>query len=175
MPDLLPPAKLNIFEVRGRPVMLDSDLASLYGVETKALLQQVRRNLARFPEDFMFQLSKEEAKNLRSHFVTSSSTHGGRRTLPYAFTEHGVAMLSSVLRSERAVALNIEIIRAFVAMRTEAVETQELARRLAELEKLTATKFGAHDRRLAEIFAALKALTSAVPKRKHPVGFRLRD
>lgn len=175
MPDLLPQTKLRIFEVRGRPVMLDSDLASLYEVETKALLQQVRRNLARFPEDFMFQLSKEEAENLRSHFVTSSSTHGGRRTLPYAFTEHGVAMLSSVLRSERAVAVNIEVIRVFVAMRTEAAETQELARRLAELEKLATSKLGVHDKHLGEIFAVLRELTSPAPKRKHPIGFRPRD
>lgn len=175
MPELVAEARPRIHEIRGRPVMLDSDLASLYGVETKALLQQVRRNPTRFPEDFMFQLSRREMENLRSQIVTSSSKHGGRRTLPYAFTEHGVAMLSSVLRSERAVAVNIEIIRAFVAMRKEAAATEEMARRLAELERLTTAKFGAYDHHLAEVFTVLRRLTGPPEKRRHPIGFRLRD
>lgn len=117
MTTIIPHTRAKIFEIRGQRVMLDSDLAALYEVETKALLQQVRRNPKRFPRDFMFQLSGREWENLRSQFVTSSSGWGGRRSLPFAFTEHGVAMLSSVLRSEHAVAVNIEIVRAFIAMR----------------------------------------------------------
>jgi hypothetical protein len=115
--NIAPLAKGKILEIRGQRVMIDSDLAALYEVETKALLQQVRRNGKRFPDDFMFRLSAEEWKILRSQTVTSSSGWGGRRSLPFAFTELGVAMLSSVLRSERAIAVNIEIMRAFVALR----------------------------------------------------------
>lgn len=166
-------AKIHL--IRNQRVMVDSDLARLYGVETKALLQQVRRNPTRFPADFMFQLSQAEAKNLRSQIVTSSSAHGGRRTRPYVFTEHGVAMLSSVLRSERAVAVNIEIMRAFVAMRRRTASQNDLGRRVDDLERLTAARFGAHEEHLKEIFAALRQLTAAPSRRKHPVGFRPRD
>ena len=113
----------KILLIRGRKVMLDSDLSDLYGVETKVLIQAVRRNSARFPEDFMFQLNGEEFKNLRSQIVTSS--WGGRRYLPYAFIEHGVAMLSSVLNGERAILVNVEIVRAFVRPR-ERLDTRRL-------------------------------------------------
>jgi ORF6N domain len=134
--------------------MLDADLAALYGVQTKVLVQVVKRNLPRFPEDFMFQLSGEEWADLRSQFVTSSSGHGGRRTAPYAFTEQGVAMLSSVLGSERAIAVNIEIMRAFVRLRDLLVNNKELARRFADLEKRLERKLATHDQPIASILDA---------------------
>jgi hypothetical protein len=126
----------RIYVIRGQRVMLDSDLAELYQVETKALNQAVHRNPARFPEDFMFQLTVEEATSLRSQFVTSNEGRGGRRYLPYAFTELVVAMLSSVLKSERAVQMNIVIMRAFVKMRELLLTNKALSRRI---EQLTAT------------------------------------
>ena len=107
----------RIYLIRDQKVMRDVDLAELYGVSTKRLNEQVRRNQKRFPADFMFQLTKDEAEILRSQFATSSSAHGGRRSLPYVFTEHGVAMLSSVLTSERAIEVNITIMRAFISLR----------------------------------------------------------
>jgi hypothetical protein len=125
----------RIFTIRGLSVLLDTDLAVLYGVSTKALLQAVRRNPERFPFDFTFQLTNQELGILRSQFVTSSSAsgHGGRRVLPYAFTEQGVAMLSSVLRSETAVRVNIEIMRAFVRLRRAAVISGEILKLIEDL------------------------------------------
>ena len=140
----------RIFLVRGQKVMLDADLAELYDVPTKFVNRAVKRNAARFPEDFMFRLTENEAAGLRFHFGTSkrgqpanlkfqtgisSSQHGGRRTLPYAFTEQGVAMLSSVLRSARAVQVNIAIMRTFVRLREMLLSNAALARKLAALEK----------------------------------------
>src|SRR5271155_5239325 len=125
----------KIYLIRGCKVMLDSDLAALYEVPTKRVNEAVRRNLDRFPADFMFQLTLEELENLRSQFATSSSRHGGRRFQPYAFTEHGVAMLSSVLSSTRAVALNILIIRAFVRLREYLMTHHDLARQLEDVER----------------------------------------
>lgn len=130
----------RILLLREQRVMLDADLAELYGTETRVLVQAVKRNLSRFPVDFMFQLSAEEFSLLRSQAVISSASgksHGGRRTAPYAFTEQGVAMLSSVLSSERAVAVNIEIMRTFVRVRQLAATHADLAQRLAELEDKT--------------------------------------
>jgi ORF6N domain len=121
--------------IRGHKVMLDADLARLYEVPTKALLQAVRRNPGRFPDDFAFELTAEEFAGLRSQTVTSSSGRGGRRYLPVAFTEQGVAMLSSVLRSERAMHVNVEIMRAFVRLRRLLAENEELAARLDALEQ----------------------------------------
>jgi phage regulator Rha-like protein len=170
------PARSRILIVRDQQVMLDADLAELYGVETRTLLQQVKRNSRRFPDDFMFQLSAAELEALRSQFVMSKSQgRGGRRTRPYAFTEQGVAMLSSVLRSDRAVAVNIEIMRAFVEMRRTASSYAKLAMRMEELERTTAGKLGEHEQHLAAIFKALKQLMAPSPKRKHPVGFRPSD
>lgn len=120
----------RIYFIRNQKVMLDSDLAELYQVETKALNRAVKRNPDRFPEDFMFQITKEESKNLRFQFGTSSSEYGGRRYLPYAFTEHGVAMLSAVLNSERAVRMSILIVRAFVKLREVLAGNKELARKV---------------------------------------------
>ena len=126
----------SIHVVRGQRVLLDFDLAALYGVETKVLLQAVRRNLERFPVDFMFQLTADEWISLRSQIVTSNARHGGRRYIPCAFTEQGVAMLSSVLNSSRAIAVNVEIMRAFVRMRALLASNEELAQKLTELERL---------------------------------------
>src|SRR3954464_456821 len=129
----------KIFEVRDQKVMLDFDLALLYEVETRVLNQAVKRNISRFPADFMFQLTPEEYANLMSQNVTSS--WGGTRKLPYAFTEHGVTMLASVLRSERAVQMNIAIVRAFIAMRQITSNYRELSEKIAELEKKMNRKF----------------------------------
>jgi hypothetical protein len=150
--------------------MVDEDLAGLYGVETRALLQQVRRNIDRFPGDFMFQLSREEAEALRSQSATSKG-RGGRRYAPYVFTEQGVAMLSSVLRSDTAVAVNIAIVRAFVALRRAATSYAEIDKRVTELERETQTRLGKHDRELGEIFDALRQLIAPPPRPKRRVGF----
>lgn len=143
--------------------MLDADLARLYGVPTKALIQAVKRNPRRFPADFMFQITQAELPALRSQIVTSSS-RGGRRYLPYAFTEQGVAMLSSVLRSSRAVQVNIEIMRVFVRLRQMAVAHEDLSRRLDELE-------ARYDRQFKVIFDAIRALMTAPAKAAKRIGF----
>ncbi len=142
----------RIHHFRGVAVLLDQDLAVLYGVETRALNQAVKRNSTRFPEDFIFQLTQEEHHNLMSQTVISSGQqHGGRRKLPYAFTEQGVAMLSSVLRSAKAIEVNINIMRAFVTLRQHAMQYENLATALAQLESST-------DQRFAEVGKVLDAL-----------------
>jgi len=151
-----------ILLIRGQKVLLDADLAELYGVETKALVRAVKRNSERFPADFMFQLSAEEFEDLRCQIGTSSSW-GGRRYAPYAFTEQGVAMLSSVLRSPRAAAVNVEIMRAFVRLREILGSHVDLARRLDELER----RFREHDEQFAVVFDALRQLM-ATPQTKPP-------
>jgi len=142
----------EIFYIQERKVMLDSDLAELYGVPTKALKQAVKRNIKRFPVDFMFILSSEEFTNLRSQFVTSS--WGCSRYLPMAFTEQGVAMLSSVLNSDRAILVNIQIIRIFVKIRTLIQTSQDIIGKLNTLE----IKLGEHDQTISVIFEYLKEL-----------------
>jgi len=156
----------HILLIRGEKVMLDADLADLYGVETRVLVQAVRRNLDRFPDDFMFQLDRQEFDNLRSQIVTSSSGWGGRRYRPYAFTEQGVAMLSSVLRSRRAVQVNIEIMRAFVRLRAMLGTHADLARKVAALERK-------YDGQFRVVFEAIRALMepSEPRRRKKPVGY----
>jgi hypothetical protein len=139
----------RILIFRGRRVMLDADLAALYGVATKTLVRSVKRNIVRFPDDFMFPLKPDELLNLRSQFVTSSEW-GGRRYSPYAFTEHGIAMLSTVLRSERAIRVNIEIMRAFVRLRAVIAEHSGLARRLDRLEEK-------YDGQFKVVFDAIRA------------------
>ncbi|HEY5925497.1 MAG TPA: ORF6N domain-containing protein [Kofleriaceae bacterium] len=146
----------SIHFVRDQQVLLDEDLAELYEVPVKALNQATRRNPERFPSDFMFQLTKQEFANLKSLVVTSRS-HGGRRYLPFAFTEEGIAMLSSVLRSPRAARVNVEIMRAFVRMRVLIASNDELRRKLDELEK----KYDKHDQQFAGVFAAIRALMKA--------------
>jgi len=154
----------SILLLRGQKVMLDSDLSALYEVETKVLVRAVKRNGDRFPDDFMFQLSREEFEHLRSQSVASS--WGGRRYPPYAFTKQGVAMLSSVLRSPRAVEVNIEIIRAFVRLRELLATHKDLARKLEDLEK-------SYDENFRIVFDAIRQLMqppSGKPKKK--IGFR---
>ncbi len=153
---LIPLEKITsiIYLIRNEKVLLDSDLAMLYDVETKVLIQAVKRNSNRFPEDFMFQLSKEEFKILRSQIVTSS--WGGRRYPPYAFTEQGVAMLSSVLNSEKAVHVNIAIMRAFVQLRKFLLSSESLSIKLKELEKETNEKFEEQQEQINIIFETIK-------------------
>ena len=165
----------RILVVRERQVMLDEDLADLYGVETKRLIEQVQRNRDRFPADFMFQLTKDEAAALRSQIATSNTGRGGRRYAPYVFTEQGVAMLSGVLRSERAIAVNIEIMRAFVELRRAATSSAAIERRLEELEQETSATLGRHDKQLRQIFDALRLLIAPPPRPKRRDGFGLRE
>lgn len=150
----------RIYLIRGEKVMLDSDLGELYGVETGALVRAVKRNRKRFPEDFSFQLSDQEFENLRCQTGTSSRW-GGRRYPPFAFTEQGVAMLSSVLRSDRAVEVNVAIIRTFVRLREILATHRDVAPKVEE-----------HDRQIAALFSAVqKLLASPDPPKKYPIGY----
>jgi hypothetical protein len=175
---LQPHIARHILSLREQRVMLDAELAALYGVETKVLVQAVKRNLERFPADFMFQLTAEEFANLRSQFVTSSSGYGGRRYAPYAFTEQGVAMLSSVLNSPRAMAINIEIMRAFVQVRAFAASHQDLAKQLTELQDKTESLAMSHETfsrntraQLRQVFDTLRELMTPPEPKKRPIGF----
>ena len=156
----------KIFIIRGEKVMLDVDLATLYGVETKTLNRAVKRHRDRFPEDFMFQLKYQEVTNLRCQIGTSS-LWGGRRYLSYAFTEEGVAMLSGVLNSPRAVRVNIEIMRAFVRMRGFLSHHKKLTQKLDQLEK----KVTSHDVHIRSLFEALRQLMAPPRKDKDRIGF----
>ena len=157
-----------IIVVRGEKVLLDTDLAELYGVETGALNRAVKRNAGRFPADFMFQLTPEEVEILKCQIGISSSDHGGRRrSLPYAFTEQGVAMLSSVLNSDRAVAVNIGIMRAFVKLRQMLASNAELARKLAAMEKK-------YDAQFKVVFDAIRQLMSPPEKPRREIGFHVK-
>jgi hypothetical protein len=157
----------EIYLIHGQKVLLDKDLAELYGVETKRLNEQVRRNISRFPDDFMFQLNADEYAALRSQFATLKTGRGGhRKYLPCVFTEQGVAMLSSVLNSERAVQVNITIMRAFVQMHEIAASNRMLARRLDELEKK-------YDGQFNVIFDAIRQLMAPPVKGEKQIGFRV--
>ena len=158
----------RIYLIRGQKVMIDEDLAELYQVETKRLNEQVRRNKRRFPPDFMFQLTEEEAEILRSQFATSRSGHGGRRSLPYVFTEHGVAMLSSVLNSERSIQVNISIMRAFIRLRQLMDSNEELNRKFAAV----INKLSTHDKYFRVVFDELKKLTDQPTSSCRQIGFR---
>jgi ORF6N domain len=158
----------RIYLIRGHKVMIDVDLAELYGVPTKRLNEQVRRNSKRFPADFMFKLTKEEEENLRSQFATSRSGHGGRRSLPYAFTEQGVTMLSSVLNSEQAIAVNIMIMRAFVKLRQMLESNEELNRKFAAVIR----KLSTHDKYFKIVFDELKRLTEQPAPSRKEIGFK---
>jgi len=158
-----------ILILRGQRVILDSDLATLYGVKTKALNQAVTRNIERFPSDFMFRLTEEEGALLRSQTVTIKPGRGEhRKYLPYAFTEQGVAMLSSALRSPRAVQVNIEIMRAFVRLRELIATNRVLARRLDELEKR-------YDAQFKGVFDAIRQLMASPEKARRSIGFRVEE
>lgn len=163
---------LRLFQFRGRTVLLDTDLASLYGVSTKRLLEQVRRNPGRFPPDYCFQLSAEEFKALRSQIATSNTGRGGRRYAPWVFAEHGALMAATVLNSERAVAMSHYVIRAFVRMREEMLGRANLEKRLAEIEL---TLIG-HDAALRDLYRKIKPLLLPRPaKPKRQIGFHVKD
>lgn len=155
----------RIYIIRGHKVMLDSDLARLYGVEVGALVRAMKRNLERFPEDFQFRLTRPEV--LRCQTGISNIGRGGRRYLPYAFTEQGVAMLSSVLRSRRASLVNIEIMRTFVRLREIVDSNKALSRKVSDLER----KYGTHDGQIREIFMALRELMDPPAKPSRRIGF----
>ncbi|MCW5898750.1 MAG: ORF6N domain-containing protein [Flavobacteriales bacterium] len=162
----------RIHVIRGQKVMLDRDLAELYGVETKHLKRQVRRNSTRFPEDFMFELTREEFDDWRGQFVTSNSGDWmGLRYAPMAFTEQGVAMLSSVLNSEQAILVNIHIMRVFTRMREVLLTQQELLRKLEQLE----TRADGHDVDIAAILRALRELTERPAPPRRPLGYKRND
>ena len=171
MRDVIPHEQIekSILLLRGHKVMLSTDLAGLYGVAPKALVQAVKRNRKRFPADFMFQLSVQEVRNLKSQIVTSS-WGGIRRAPPYAFTEQGVAMLSSVLRSQRAVRVNIAIMRAFVKLRELVGAHKELAGKLAELERRVAS----HDGHITSLFDAIRQLMKPQASKPRRIGFQAR-
>jgi len=173
--DRLTQIKNMIYEIRGQKVMLDSDLASLYGVELRSLNQAVKRNIDRFPSDFMFQLTDEEWKNLRSQFVIFSKD--ARKYKPFAFTEHGILMLSSVLNSGRAIEINIQIMRVFVKMRHYVLSKSDKNNQISDLRKLlmlhienTDYKLSEHDETIKQIIIALNNLIEKPPKTKR-IGF----
>jgi ORF6N domain len=160
----------RIHQIRGQRVVLDADLAAFYGETTKRFNQQVNRNLARFPVEFMFQLDEEEFGNLRLQFATSSpkAAHGGRRYAPLAFTEHGAIMASMVLNSERANALSVHVVQAFVALRGMVASSQVLATKLNQLER----KVSVHERNIAELVDSMASLLTSPPaSAKRPIGF----
>ena len=159
----------KILLIRGKKVMLDRDLAELYGVPTKRLNEQVKRNIERFPEDFMFQLTKEEFENWKSQFATSNSEKMGLRKLPHVFTEQGVAMLSSVLNSKRAIQVNIAIMRVFVKLKEMLSTHKELMNKLAELER----RIEKHDEQIYTIFEAIRQLMEPPSKKARRItGFK---
>ena len=168
MPDIVATEAITskIYFIRSVKIMLDRDLAELYGVETKVLKQAVRRNINRFPPDFMFELSKDEFKSLRSQFVTSN--RGGARYMPFAFTEQGVAMISSVLNSERAIRVNIEIMRTFTKIRHMIAASDELK---AEIEKLREQT----DEKFQIVFEVLDQLLNPESKTKKGIGFTVKE
>ena len=163
----------KIFDIRGQKVMLDFDLAALYGVETKVFNQAVKRNIESFPEDFMFRLANEEFANLRSQIVTSS--HGGKRYAPYVFTEHGVTMLASVLKSEKARKMNIAIVRAFIALRKMAIQYADIIEQIAQIKD----KVSNHDAQLNQIYDAIENLLDdkmekGQNNKREPIGFKIK-
>ncbi len=161
-----------IYSLRDRRVILDGDLSSLYGVETRALVQAVKRNADRFPEDFLFQLAPEEVAALRSQIVISKPRRGGRRYPPYAFTEHGALMAANILNSPRAVAMSLYVIRAFVKMREETAANAAILRRLAEIDKTLLI----HDTALREIVQRLRPLLEPPPQPPKPeIGFHIKE
>jgi hypothetical protein len=156
-----------IFLIRGEKVLIDQQLAELYQVPTKMLIRAIKRNQERFPDDFAFQLTRQELAHLRCQIGTSNAGRGGRRYLPYAFTEQGVAMLSSVLRSKRAAQVNVAIMRAFVSLRRLLATNEVLARKLAELER----QLEGHDEAIKSLFDAIRELMAPPPKLKREIGF----
>jgi len=170
MADKLTKLQKMIYDIRGQNVMIDSNLADLYDVETFNLNKAVKRNIGRFPIDFMFQLSKEEWENLKFQNGISSKQHGGRRTMPYVFTEQGVAMLAAVLNSQKAIDVNISIMRAFVNLRHYALSQSGTNEQIAELRKLLMLYIEKNDKRVNDIIIVLNNLIEQPPKTKK-IGF----
>jgi hypothetical protein len=159
-----------IVEIRGQRVMLDSDLAAMYGVTTRRLNQQFSRNRNRFPTDFAFQLTTKEFANLKLQFATSSS-HGGKRKLPWVFTEHGAIMLASVLNSPVAIEASVRVVRAFVYLREQISANRELARKFSELEQ----RLDQHDQSIATLFEAIRQLLEPAATPKREIGFHVKN
>ncbi len=157
----------TILFLRGQKVILDVDLAELYGVSVKRLNEQVKRNLRRFPSDFLFRLTRSEYSNLRSQFATSSSDHGGRRYLPHAFTEHGAIMAATVLNSKRSIEMSIFVVRAFVRMREASAANRQIAAKLAELEG----RLESHDGDIQQLVEAIRELMAPEPANPRRIGF----
>lgn len=176
---LIKPVDGLIREIRGQRVILDSDLARVYGVTTKRLNEAVKRNLKRFPPDFMFRLAPEDVENLRSHFATSSkanrSAHGGRRYLPFAFTEHGAIQAANVLNSERAIEMGVFAVRAFVKMRETLVSNRQLAEKVAELERTLFDRLDIHDHLITGIIKQLIRLSNPQGKPTKQIGFHVSE
>ncbi|MBS3918733.1 MAG: ORF6N domain-containing protein [Deltaproteobacteria bacterium] len=178
-----------ILTIRGKRVILDADLARIYGVPTRRLNEQVRRNADRFPSDFAFVLTEQEVTNLKSQFATSSSglnrsqfatgsTHGGRRKLPIVLTEHGVIMAANVLRSKRAIQMSVFVVRAFIGMRQMLIEQRGLARKLAELEEELTARLDIHETAINEILGQIRRLLSSPPEPQPPkrrIGFLVEE
>lgn len=176
MTESSPPSELAnvesaIFLIRGQRVMLDSDLAAIYETSTVRLNEQFRRNRKRFPKDFAFQLTREEFTRLISQFAISKKGRGGRRKLPWVFTEHGALMLASVLNSKIAVQASIRVVRAFVRLREMVAANAQLAAKLNDLER----RLDSHDEAIVELFAVLKQLLQPEPKPKRQIGFHVRE
>ena len=150
----LPAAGSLIFRVRGHAVILDADLSALYGTTTKRLNEQVKRNSERFPDEFVFQLTEREWKNLRSQFATSRTSHGGRRYMPYVFTEHGALMAANVVKSDKAIQMSIAVVKAFVKLRRMALSAEGLARKVAAMEEK-------YDKQFSVVFDAIRELIMA--------------
>lgn len=159
----------KILVLRNQKVILDSDLAELYGVPVRQLNQQIKRNPHRFPADFRFAITADEYENLRSQNVISSPTHGGRRYLPNAFTEHGAIMAATVLNSKRAVEMSIFVVRAFVQMRQAMAKNQHIVSKLAELE----ARLDSHDAEIQDLVEAIRELVTPLPANHRPMGFEL--
>jgi hypothetical protein len=159
----------KILLLRGQKVIMDTDLAELYGVSVKRLNQQVKRNARRFPRDFLFSLSRAEHENLRSQIATSSSAHGGRRYLPLVFTEHGAIMVATVLNSTRAIEMSIFVVRAFVRMREALAVNQQIVSKLTELER----RIQGHDGDIHDLVEAIRELMAPAPATRSRIGFSL--
>ncbi len=167
-----------ILVIRGKRVILDRDLAALYGVPTFRFNEAVKRNRNRFPEDFMFQLTRDEAASLTSQFAMSKSGRGGRRTLPYAFTEHGTVMAANILRSSKAIQMSVFVVRAFIRMRQMLIEQRGLARKLAELEEELTARLDIHETAINEILGQIKRLLSSPQEPQQPkrrIGFLVEE
>ena len=171
--EAVPTARIvgSIFVLRGQKVILDSDLAAIYGVPTKRLNEAVKRNRDRFPEDFLLNLTAREHEILKSQIATSSGAHGGRRKLPWAFTEHGAIQAANVLNSKRAIAMGVFVVRAFVRLRDHLSSNKALASKLDELEARIARKLAAHDEAIASVLATMRELMKPTARKRRPIGF----